>query len=441
MSHLEEQNKYPVKFSVSSIANEQNKEIASLTINSDFVKALYNQVVKIHKTQTSTLGFAKGETPAYYIEQNYKLPIFEHLQEFLFFHCVINSIYQEVITNKLIVVGDLDLRNVCITNDYSATFEFDFARLEPTPKQNWKNLPFKCPVRKNYKDLDKQVDNFIKEEEEFTTKFKKDAIAIGDWVCFSMNLVDNKHEKLLGDYSNILWLKIGDEEADLDTQQLFINKKIGDIFYTESIFLQQYISTQLSTSYIFEVTIIDLVPQNYFSFDLFKKHFRIRSTKEMHQKLIEVFSYRNDFSLRRETVEVLFKLLNQQFMCKLLPYLVEQQKNLILKSVHNNPDYHVYKSRPDFKQKVKQLAEKQLKQTIIIDYIAYQENITVTQQDINSYLNLMMRPRTKEFLYFCFPSTKIQDRETPVPLELLKRYCLREKTLNYVLYHLIKKNY
>lgn len=435
MLHIE----YPVKFSVSNEKDQLYQAV--IAVNSDFVEILYKQIVKIHKAQSHTFGFAKGETPIYYIEQNYKLPIFEHLQEFLFFHCVINSLYQELATNKLIVVGDPELKNVCIGDDYHAKFEFTFTKLEPTPKQNWKNLPFKCPERKNYKDLDKQVDNFIKEEENFANKLQNNAITIGDWVCFSMMIVDEKHEKILDNYANTLWLKIGDEEADFDTQQLFVNKKTGDIFYSESIFLQRYISTQLDTNYIFAVTILDIIPQNYFSFDLFKKHFRIRSTKEMHQKLIEVFSYRNDLSQRRETVEALFKLFNQQFICNLLPYLVEQQKDIVLKAVHDNPDYHVYKAQNDFKQRIKQLAEKQLKQTIIIDYIAYQENITVTSQDIASYLNLMMRPRMKEFLYFSFPSTKIHDRETPVPQEILKRYCLREKTLNYILYHLIKKNY
>jgi FKBP-type peptidyl-prolyl cis-trans isomerase (trigger factor) len=429
---------YPVQFAVDHDKEQLYK--AYLSINKSLVEALYKEIVKTHQTQAYTFGFAKGETPLYYIEQNYKLPIYENLQEFLFFHCVINSLYYEIHRNKIIVVGDPELRNICIGDNYNAQFEFIFTKLEPVAKQNWKNISFKAPERKNYKDLDRQVESFIKEEEHFASQVKQDTIAIGDWICFSLALIDKNQKPVLDHYTNILWLKIGDEEADRDTQEIFLGKNIGDTFYSQSIFLQNFISAQLDTHYAFAIQILDRVAQAYFSFEQFKKHFRTRSTREMHQKLIEVFSYRNDLSQRRETVEALFKLLNQQFVCKLPSYLVDQQQQMVLKAVHNNPDYHVYKSQTDFMQRVKQLAEKQLKQTIIIDHIAYQENIEVTTQDLTSYLNLTMRPRMKEFLYFNLPSSKIQGQEHPIPQELLKRYCLREKTLNYIIYHLTKKS-
>ena len=46
------------------------------------------------------------------------------------------------------------------------------------------------------------------------------------------------------------------------------------------------------------------------------------------------------------------------------------------------------------------LAEKQLKEAIMIETIAYQENIQVTDEDIVGMLNLYKRPRTKQFIYF-----------------------------------------
>ena len=73
---------------------------------------------------------------------------------------------------------------------------------------------------------------------------------------------------------------------------------------------------------------------------------------------------------------------------------------------------------------------------IIIDTIAYQESITVTSEDIRAYLNLLNRPRMKEFMYFIPPSPKMFGQDIPLPSELIKRYALREKTLNHVIQYL-----
>lgn len=93
----------------------------------------------------------------------------------------------------------------------------------------------------------------------------------------------------------------------------------------------------------------------------------------------------------------------------------------------------------DFKERVYQLAEKQTKECILIDQIAYAENIHANKQDIECYLNLTKRPRMKEFIYFDPPTTKIEGKERPVPEEEIRYACLREKTLNHIIYHLTQE--
>ena len=432
------QSTYPVEFIISQ--EKEEKFVGNLLIEKNFIELLYQEIVSTHQLEAHTFGFLKGQTPRSYIEENYKSHIYEHLQEFVFFHCLINALYHEIHQAKLVLVGDPNLSKISIDNFSRPLFEFTFTKVIPSARQNWKSLTFKPAERKNYKDLDKQVESFIKEEELLASSTTHKGIKIGDWVCFSMALVNNNHEELLGSYKNILWLKIGEEDIDLDARDIFLGKEIGDTFYNKSIFFQRYISTQLDTQYLFSITILEQVATHKFSFDQFKKHFRLRSLKEMHQKFIEVFSFRNDISQRRETVESLFALLSNYFSCNIPLGLIELQEKKVLKDVHLNPDYHVYKSLSGFSENIKKLAEKQLKQAIIIDYIACQENIVVSNHDITSYLYLSLRPRTKEFLYFNLPDTKKHGQEQPIALEWLKRYCLREKTLNYILHHLAKKN-
>ena len=67
------------------------------------------------------------------------------------------------------------------------------------------------------------------------------------------------------------------------------------------------------------------------------------------------------------------------------------------------------------------------------------KDIDVSHTDLKNYLNLTKRPRTKEFLHFDPPMTKIRGQEHPVLNEELSRMCLREKTLNHIIYHLTKK--
>ena len=71
---------------------------------------------------------------------------------------------------------------------------------------------------------------------------------------------------------------------------------VGDSFETNNHGFQDFFSNQLASLYTFRVDIIDTVPYAHFCFDQFKNHFKIKTNKDMHRKMIEVFSYRNDIS-------------------------------------------------------------------------------------------------------------------------------------------------
>jgi FKBP-type peptidyl-prolyl cis-trans isomerase (trigger factor) len=159
----------------------------------------------------------------------------------------------------------------------------------------------------------------------------------------------------------------------------------------------------------------------------------------MFKKMIEVFSYSNDMSQRRKTAEESLKLLLSKNQFSVPNHLTLRQEARIINTIQSNPDYHVYRTQTDFKKRIKQLAERQTKECLILDQIAYHENITPTHHDVKHYLNLIKRPRTKEFIYFDPINTKINGQEVPVSAEALKFVCLREKTLNYIIHHLTKE--
>ena len=232
---------------------------------------------------------------------------------------------------------------------------------------------------------------------------------------------------------------MGEEEADTPLHDIFIGKKQGDEFHTDKSGLQEYFGGEFGAKHSFIVKITDHSPCSFFCFDQFKKQFRIKNNKEMFRKLIEIVSYRNDVSQRRLMVDGALKLLMSKHPFSPAQHFIVGQKKAILHAIKNNPDYHVYRTQANFNDQMEELAEKQIKEMILLDQLAYHENLQLSDNDVKNYLNLLKRPRTKEFCYFDPPSSTVDCQEVLLPNEELKRLCLREKTINFIIYHLTKQ--
>ena len=412
---------------------------AHIIIPQSTVDKLYRETAITQQHALATQGFNRGHVPLEYIEQNFKQNITEHLKEFLFKYCVINFLYQEIRQQKILVAGEPRLLDINLQPNKDARFTFELTRFPAIPIHEWKYFPFKAPKRKNYKDLDRQVDNFIKDEHQRLETIPQGELAIGDWINVDITIADQTNKSLIENFTQNFWFKLGEEEIESPLRKLFVQKKIGDKFYTTNQGLQEYFSDQLNTTYNFHVKIINAIPYNYFCFDQFKKHFKIKTNKDMHKKLIEVFSYRNDISQRLAMVEEVLKLFLSKHRFSAPNHLVLRQQKEVLSAIQKNPDYNVYRKQRNFRQQVQQLAEKQVKESLFVDQLAYHENMPVTQEDIAGYLNLTKRARMKDFIYFDIPETKRDGTQVPIPTEELKHMCLREKTINYALYQLTKK--
>lgn len=412
---------------------------ATVSVPQSIVLTLYQEAAFLQKDHIQTHGFSKGQIPIEYITKNFQSNLADHIKEFLFKYCVVDFLFHEIFTRKLLVVGEPRLNAMHLDLTNGAQFTFELSLFPSLQVQEWKYLPFKAPKRKNYKDLDRQVDGFIEEEKEFSKATNINALSIGDWVGFTITLLDSQKKPLLAHHAPSVWLRIGDEDADDSLQELFVGHAIGDSFITTNKSLQEYFSNLIDTTYSFLVTVQDILKSSHFCLDQFKHYFRLKTNKELYLRLIEVFSYRNDISLRRSIAEESLKILLAKHRFTIPNYLVLRQQKIVLDKIKNNPDYHVYRVQKDFQDRVRQLAEKQIRETIFLDQLAYDENLNTSNLDIKGYLNLSNRQRMKDFLYFDMPATKISGQEVPLPAQELKRFCLREKALNHIIYHLTKK--
>lgn len=412
---------------------------AEIRIPAPMVSLAYQQAVASQRTAVHATGFPRGATPLEYIEQHLRPVITEHLKEFLLNFCVMGDLYDYLRTHKVVFTGFPRLSQVHVSPPETAVFTFELSRAPELDLIDWHYLPFKSPKRKNYKDLDRQVELFLKEEKENLKNTTDTSLTIGDWVNFSIHLVNplNPSDHTFG--AKKFWLKLGDEEVDAPLRSLFIGRKAGDRFTCADVVLQEYFSTQLNSNYLFEITILDVVKDSYFCLEHFKKHFKLKTNKDLQSKLIEVFSYRNDISLRRNIAEESLKLLLHKHKFDIPEHIILRQQQNLLETISSNPDYHVYRAQKEFQRQVRQLAEKQARELILIDTLGHQEELPIADEDIPGYINLMQRPRAKEFIYFETPVTKHAGQELPLASALLKHYALREKTLNHVIHHLTKQ--
>lgn len=416
----------------------QSVVFATVNVSQDIVNKVYQHAVRSCIKNVHPQGLARQVTPLSYVDEHYKVHIIKHLKEFLLKYYVISYLYQELRRQKIVSVGNPRLVHAEVTPDQPASFVFAITQSTDIHLRDWKYLPFKSPLRRKYKDIDKQASTFIDHELEQLKNYKNPAIVSGDWVHLQIKLVDELAQPFGQEFHEKLWIQIGSDETSLPFQELFAGKQVGDSFVTTEQCLQEYFNSQIDTSYRFLITILAVLPHAYFDLESLASYFRIKSDKKLHQKLVEVYSMRNDLSLRRSMAEEVLRLMLNTFPVEAPESAIEAQMETILSVVQKSPDYAVYKQQRNFLQTVHELALKQVQEDILMQHLAYYENVVVHDTDVAQYLNLTKRARTKEFIYFVHPALGANEHELPISNESLKQFCLKEKVLNHILYHLTK---
>lgn len=411
-------------------------QFLSITTNRETVEQLVEYIANHQSKFIIAKGLRNSKESLTYIKDRFRESFLTHAKELLFKLHVLSCLYKNIHKHKILTSGYPRLANVNLESNQEIKFTFEVTCPENASIDEWKYTVFKFPQRKFYKDLDKQAELFAKTEAEKEQEYQKDTVDLNDWVCFDIWLADNQHQPLLKQLHENFWLKIGSGEIYLPFQEIFLGRKKGDEFFTSNLCLQEFFSEYMDTKYCFGIRILEVLPNAFFSIPQLQEHFKIKTKKKTHQKLIEVFSYRNDISLRRTIVEDLLSVLLRKQYLSIPESQVLRHQQYLLDELQDNADYPVYKVQKNFQAYIKQLAEKQVKEMVLMDQIAYRENIACEHRDIVLYINLTRRPRMKEFIYFQHPALKANSLEYPISSEEIAQACLREKTLNYIINHL-----
>lgn len=417
--------------------NSSHLAKAQIEISHLVAHPVYNEIIKLFKCRHID-GFSQKDVPLDYLEETYNQEIKQKLKSYLFSHIVVDNLINELMAKKIPYLNYPRLTNIKTSSENNISFFFDLSLTEPIDLKEWKNFAFKTPKRKRYKDLDKQVKNFLETQTHTSTQSKTNEVEECDWVNFSATLLDENKKPIFQQLTSDFWIKIQKSELSNKFKSTFIGRNQGDSFITNELNFEDPSDTTNGTDPIFLIVIKSIVKGKTLSLELFKHAFKLKNKTDLHNKIMEVFSYRNDVSQRKTIIEEVFNLLLSKHRFEIPKHLVLRRQEDILLNLMTHPDYHVYKAQKDFLKCIELLAEKSLKEETIIDQIAYKENIKVELIDIQDYLNLLNNKRINEFAYFKPTLENVEDLHSPLNQSIIVHTTLREKTLNYIIYNLTK---
>ncbi len=404
-------------------------------VDQTLIQPIATQVTKLYQHYAALPGYENKALPLEYARSYFAAEIKQDTQEYIYKHFVIQFLLGEIQRSRVITANWPRLSDIVHTND-TLTYSFTLTLTPHITLKEWKHFVFKQPERKNYKDLDNQVVNFIKEATDNARAHDKHTTEAGDWVYFSAQMLTPLSHEPLFDYHNNYWLKVSTDIILSAFQKSFFDVKVGDTFIVESLPFMNGPQSQIDEPCHYKITIGFITKGSHLSLEFFKQAFSLKTRADIHKKLIEVFSYRNDISQRKSTIEELFHLLFTKHRFEMPKHIVTRKKESLLQSIKKQSDYNIYKSSKNFDANLTILADKMLKEELIIDNISVTQSIKLTVADMAHYLHLFNNERLKEFIYFKPLIDNIEESNTPIHEAILAQAVLREKTLNYMLHTL-----
>jgi FKBP-type peptidyl-prolyl cis-trans isomerase (trigger factor) len=393
----------------------------------DHITALYRQYTVMPGMSCSTL-------PITYTQHYFAHEIEQDTQKFLYDHFIEDSIHFFLQENNITIVNWPRLQAIEGDATTGYTFTIGLSRAPHVSLTDWHAHTFIAPKRKNYTDLDIQVESFIATLQP-TKAESQPIVEAGDWVNFSAQLRSPHIQAPLHSISNY-WLRISIPTLATPALHQFLGCSKNNTFSIPATALSANSNLQTQSDYSFDITIKHVVKTHKLSITQVQSSLETATHTELHNKLIEIFSFRSDVSLRKAIIEELFYSLFNAFRFEIPPHAITRRKELFLDIMHKNPENSVYTKQKHFSTHVTLLAEARLKEEALIDAIAQYENIHATPEDISHYLCLASHDRLKEFLYFTPLTEETLTTDRPCNEHILTQVVRREKTLNAIIQRL-----
>ena len=212
-----------------------------------------DHITRMYQQYTIMPGMSCKNLPVAYTKHYFANEIERETQRFLLDHFIQESVQVFLQENKISTVNWPRLKEI-IPDTSNATYIYTLAlSLAPTiTLENWHSYSFIAPKRKNYTDLDIQVDSFIASlDKELPTS---NEVECGDWVRFSAQF-RSPHIQTPIHSPLHYWLRITNPLLATVSIQKFISAKIGDSFVLPANALAFFNNNTPNTDYYFDITV------------------------------------------------------------------------------------------------------------------------------------------------------------------------------------------
>ncbi len=285
----------------------------------------------------------------------------------------------------------------------------------------------KFPVRKKYRDLDKQAAAFVKNENLAKEQYDK-KIAFLDWVLIRVSFFESD-KKINDGIFSLLWVRISEYKIDLEFSNFFIGKKEGDKLKIKSIFLQKHFYLSSDERYDFYIEIKKVVSNSYFDVENLYRFFKCESKKDLYANIINTISFCNDVSIYRHTNQIIMNKMLEFFKVSIPNEYILEVEEKIRENIKYEPDYILFQSKKDFNDNVRIFVSKNISENVLIDHISKIKKVKVLDEDVCLYFNILQRKRIKDFIYFDNFFVFSRFEEVAIPHEIVLKLVLREKTI------------
>jgi FKBP-type peptidyl-prolyl cis-trans isomerase (trigger factor) len=404
----------------------------SLNVPSPLVAHIQDHVTHTYANYNVIPGMTCKHLPLRYTQQYFATEIERDTKQFVLEHFVNESIMHHLNERGVNVVNWPRLMSITGSASDGFTYTFAVSLAPDVDIDDWKTHTFIPPRRKNYTDLDIQVSGFIKQLDEVPAPTTPDTIEHGDWVQFKATL-QSPHSTTPLNTPTTYWIHTAAANIPLSYADAFIGKSRGDQFEISATAFAQSLGSKKDSDYNFSIVIEDIIKDTYMPLTDLAESLSVPEVALLPDRLIEIFSLRNDISLRRAIIEELFYMLLGTYRFDIAPHAVTRRKELLLTMMQHTPDSAVYTKQKQFLPHIGLLAESKLKEESLIDAIALHEKISVTNDDIRHYIQMASHERLKEFVYFTPLTDDLTSSHDLLSQQAITHIVRREKTLNHVI--------
>ena len=301
----------------------------------------------------------------------------------------------------------------------------------------------KYEIKINKSEYDENYKKYIKSQVIFSELKENRPIKIGDKIKVNLKSNDDSVPEFLRKQDNIELYTDSDYQILPDISNVIIKKKskVGDIIKA-SFDLKEILKEKDKKIVEFEIEIKSIEEKQEIKIDKdFLEKNKLKSEKELKDKVNENFKHQYDHLIKEIEKKQLYDILELKHNFDIPEGIFDEEYNQIWQKVenakkNNSLDEDDKKlSQSNLEKRYKKIATRRVKLAILMQKIAENESITITNEELtNGLIQYASRYPGQEKQIFEF------FKKNPMQLETIKAPIMENKVLDNLLQKTIRKN-